>query len=41
MRISLIKVPTDKTMKICVDGLFQKEAKVPSFHKSKIMKYCH
>lgn len=33
MQTFLIKVPTDKTMKICADGLFQKEAKVPSFHK--------
>ena len=41
MQISLIKVPSDKTMKIFVDGLFQKEAKAPSFHKSKIMKCCH
>ena len=33
MQTFLIKILTDKTMEICGDGLFQKEAKVPRFHK--------
>ena len=28
-------------MNICVERLFQKKAKVPSSHKSKILKCCH
>ena len=33
MQILFISVPNDKTMKIYVDGLFKKEAKVPGFDK--------
>ena len=33
MQILFISVQNDKTMKICVDGLFKKEAKVPGFDK--------